>query len=333
MLVQCTVMNRVMISVLVKKIAVLTRDCAGVNASLRSIVRTANSYNIGVLGVLKEYDGLIDGNFIQLDRRSVSGIITAGGTMLKTARSKRFFIETEQQKAVQHIKDKMIDGIIVIGGDGSLRGAHILATKYKIPVICIPATIDNDINGVDLTIGADTAVNVALDALDKIRDTATSLERIFVVEVMGRECGYIALQVALAGGSEEVLIPEKNFDIDKMCEEIKTGNLKGKKSWIIIVAEGKAKGHDIAQLITEKTGLETRVVVLGHIQRGGHPTSVDRILAARLGNYAVNVLRDGITDHCVSLNDGKLITIPLEVAVQPKKIDVNTSYKLIKTLT
>lgn len=316
-----------------KKIAILTRDCAGINAAIRSIVRTASDYKLEVFGVLREYDGLIDNQIITLDRRFVSGIINTGGTILKTARSKRFFIESEQKKAVQNIKNNNIDGLIVIGGNGSLRGAHVLATKYNIPVVGIPATIDNDVNNVDLTIGADTAVNVALDALDKIRDTATSLERIFVVEVMGRECGYIALNVALAGGCEEVLIPEKNFDIDAMCEEIKTGSSKGKASWIIIVAEGKTKGQDIANIITEKTNLETRVVVIGHIQRGGHPTSVDRIMAARLGNYAVNVLSNNVTDHCVSLKDGKLVVIPLEVAIQPKKTDVNTYYKLIKILT
>ena len=268
-----------------------------------------------------------------MDRRSVSGIINQGGTILKTARSTRFLIESEQEKAVKNIKENNIDGLIIIGGDGSLKGAYILATKYSIPIVGIPATIDNDVNGVDLAIGADTAVNVALNALDKIRDTATSLERIFVVEVMGRESGYIALQVALAGGCEEVLIPEKDFDIDKMCEEIKAGSSHGKASWIIIVAEGKAKGHDIANIITEKTGLETRVVVLGHIQRGGHPTSIDRIMAARLGNYAVNVLKDGLTNHCVSVKDDKLVTMPLELVVQPKRINVDIYYKLIKNLT
>jgi 6-phosphofructokinase 1 len=316
-----------------KRIGVITRDCAGINAAIRSVVRTADTYNIEVFGILRGYDGLIDNKFIPLDRRSVSGIINQGGTILKTARSKRFFLESEQKKAVKNIKDNDIDGLIVIGGDGSLRGAHVLATKYEIPVIAIPTTIDNDVNNVDLTIGADTAVNVALDALDKIRDTATSLERIFVVEVMGRECGYIALQVALAGGCEEVLIPEKDFDIDKMCEEIKIGSSNGKASWIIIVAEGKAKGHDIANEITEKTGLETRVVVLGHIQRGGHPTSIDRVMAARLGNYAVNVLRNGLTNHCVCINDGELVTIPIEVAIQPKRTNVDSNYELIKKLT
>lgn len=316
-----------------KKIAILTRDCAGVNAAIRSIVRTASKYHIEILGVIKGYDGLVDGNFVSLNRRSVSGIINQGGTILKTARSKRFFIESEQKKAVQTIKNNNIDSLIVIGGDGSLRGAHVLATRYNIPVVCIPATIDNDINDVDLTIGADTAANVALDALDKIRDTATSLERIFIVEVMGRNCGYIALQVALAGGCEEVLVPEQDINIDAMCEEIKAGNAKGKVSWIVIVAEGKAKGHDIANIITQKTGLETRVAVLGHIQRGGHPTAIDRTMAARLGNYAIDVIQQGQTDYCVALKDSQLVTIPLEIAVQPKEIDVHSYYTLIKLLT
>jgi 6-phosphofructokinase 1 len=223
--------------------------------------------------------------------------------------------------------------VIVIGGNGSLTGAHILATHYNIPVIGIPATIDNDINRVDLSIGSDTAVNVALDALDKIRDTATSLERIFVMEVMGRNCGYIALQVALAGGCEEVLIPEMDSNIGSTCEEIQASYNKGKVSWIVVVAEGKAKAQDIADTITKRTGLETRVAVLGHIQRGGRPTAIDRILAARLGSYAVDVLRNGATDQCVILKNDMLTTIPLDVAIQPKDIDVNGYYKLIKILT
>jgi 6-phosphofructokinase 1 len=318
---------------IMKKIAIITRDCAGVNAAIRSVVRTACSYRIEVVGVLKGYDGLVDGKFITLDRSSVSGIINLGGTFLKTSRSKRFLTDVGQKQAVNNIQEQKIEGIIVIGGNGSLKGAHFLATKYKIPVVGIPATIDNDITGVDLSIGADTAVNVALDAVDKIRDTATSLERIFIVEVMGRESGYIALQVALAGGCEEVLFPEKEFTIEAMCIEIQQGNVKGKSSWIIIVAEGKAKAHDVARIITKKTGLETRVAVLGHIQRGGHPTAVDRILASQLGNYAIKVLRDGQTDLCVSMKNEKLVTIPLSVAIQPKKILVAETYKLIKLLT
>jgi len=315
------------------KIAILTRDCAGVNASIRSVVRTAFYHNIEVVGVLKGYDGLIDGEFLPLNRRSVSGIINQGGTILKTARSKRFFTESGQKQAVQTIHDNKIEGVIVIGGNGSLTGAHILATKYDIPIIGIPATIDNDINGVDLSIGSDTAVNVALDALDKIRDTATSLERIFVMEVMGRNFGYIALQVALAGGCEEVLVPEMDSNIESTIEEIQESHDKGKVSWIVVVAEGKAKAQDIADTITKRTGLETRVAVLGHIQRGGRPTALDRMLAARLGNYAVDVFRNGSTDQCVSLKNDMLTTIPLGIAIQQKDINIESYYKLIKILT
>lgn len=316
-----------------KKIAILTRDCAGVNACIRAIVRTADSYGIETYGVLKGYQGLIDNNFIELDRRSVSGIMNMGGTILKTSRCKRFFEEQYQKQAVENIHKNEIDGLIVVGGNGSLTGAHILASIYGIPVVGIPATIDNDVNNVDLALGVDTAINVALDALDKIRDTATSLERIFVVEVMGRSSGYMALKVALAGGCEEVLIPEMDIDIEKMCNEITDGNKKGKVSWIIIVAEGKAKAQDIGDFITSKTGLETRIAVLGHIQRGGRPTANDRIMAARLGNYAVNVLKDGVTDHCVTIKNNELSTVTLNDAIKPKETNFQSYYDLIKILT
>ncbi len=316
-----------------KKIAILTRDCAGINAAIRSIVRTATKHGLEIKGAIKGYDGLIDGNLISLNHRSVSGILNRGGTILKTSRSNRFYQESRQEQAVRTIKENEIDGLIVIGGNGSLTGAHILAEKFSIPVIGIPATIDNDINSVELTLGADTALNVALDALDKIRDTATSLERIFIVEVMGRSCGYIALNVALAGGCEEVMVPEMDIDLELMCNEIKEGNKLGKVSWIVIVAEGKAKAQDIGNIINKKTGLETRVAVLGHIQRGGIPTARDRLLGARLGNYAVEVLKDGVTDCCVYYKDNQLITIPLNVAIQHKELDVNNYYRLIKILT
>ncbi len=316
-----------------KRIGILTRDCAGINAAIRAVVRTACHHNIEVSGIRRGYEGLIGGEIINLDRLSVSGIINLGGTILKTVRSKKFQTQAGQEQAVKTIKENNINGMIVVGGNGSMAGAHILASKYNIPTIGIPATIDNDINGVDLSIGADTAVNVAVDALDKIRDTATSLERIFVVEVMGRDCGYIALQVALAGGCEEVLIPEKDFDKKMFCEKISAGNVRGKISWIVIVAEGKAKADDIAKIIIETTGLETRVVVLGYIQRGGAPTAVDRILAARLGSYAVEVLRRGETDKCVCLKDDRLDTVPLEIAIQPKQMEIEAYYRLIKILT
>ncbi|PIP11853.1 MAG: ATP-dependent 6-phosphofructokinase [bacterium (Candidatus Stahlbacteria) CG08_land_8_20_14_0_20_40_26] len=316
-----------------KKIGIVTRDCAGINAAIRAVVRTAYFYDIEVVGILKGYEGLINNKIVPLSRHSVSGIINQGGTILKTTRSMKFFTEEGQKEAVKTMQNNGIEGLIVIGGNGSLRGAHELATKHNIPVVGVPATIDNDINGVESAIGADTAINVALDAVDKIRDTALSLERIFVVEVMGRDCGYIALTVALAGGCEEVLLPEKEFNIKKICEEITEGNIKGKISWIIIVAEGRARASDIAKEINEITGLETREVVLGHIQRGGRATAFDRILAARYGNFAVELLKEGETDKCVTLSNNKLITIPLEDAIKPKDIEVEDYYRLIKVLT
>ena len=316
-----------------KRIGILTRDCAGVNAAIRAFVRSAFACNVEVYGIFRGYQGLIEGDIQPLSHRSVSGMINLGGTILKAARSKQFRTVAGQRQAVRTLRDNKIEGLAVVGGNGSLAGAHMLATKYSIPVVGIPTTIDNDVNGVEMSIGADTAVNVALDALDKIRDTATSLERIFVVEVMGRDCGYIALRVALAGGCEEVLLPEKSFNIKKICEEIVEGNIQGKVSWIIIVAEGKAKAIDIAKKINTLTNLETREVVLGHIQRGGRPTAFDRIIAARYANYAFKVLKSGKTDRCVTLRAGKLTTITLAEAIKPKDIEINDYYKLIKILT
>ncbi|MCR4408907.1 MAG: ATP-dependent 6-phosphofructokinase [Candidatus Saccharicenans sp.] len=318
---------------MLRRIGVITRDCAGVNAALRALVRTAASHNLEVLGIIRGYDGLIDGNLTVLDRRSVSGIINLGGTILKSARSERFLTAAGQQQALKTIREHGLDGLVVIGGNGSLSGAHLLATKYGIRVMGIPATIDNDVNGVDFCLGADTAVNVALDALDKIRDTATSLERIFVVEVMGRDCGYLAMKVALAGGCEDVLLPEQDFSLEEICREIEAGNARGKVSWIVIVAEGRATARDVAAAITGLTGLETRIAVLGHIQRGGRPTAFDRILAARLGNAAVEYLMAGETDKCVSLKNDSLELVPLEIAIQPKKLKFEPEYRLLKLLS
>ena len=315
-----------------KKIGILTRDCAGVNACVRAIVRTAVAQGIEPVGFFRGYDGLMDNDCKSFDRRAVSGILGLGGTILKTARALRFKTKEGQALALATIAENKIDGMIVVGGNGSLAGAYALS-QYGIKVIGVPATIDNDINGIDDTIGSETAVNVALDAIDKIRDTATSLERIFVVEVMGRECGYIALQTALAGGCEEVLIPERNFNINDLCEKIAWGRVEGKASWIIIVAEGKAKAADIAGQITQKTGLETREVVLGHIQRGGSPIANDRILAARLGEAAVTYLAAGETAKCVGIKNNEIITIPLEIAIKPKEWNAESYYKLIKILT
>jgi 6-phosphofructokinase 1 len=315
-----------------KRIAILTRDCAGINATVRAAVRTATTAGIEVVGVLRGYEGLINGDFIPLDRRTVSSIINLGGTILKTARCERFFTADGQTTAVQELRSRAVDGLVVIGGNGSLAGAHVLASVHGFRTVGVPATIDNDVNGVDVTIGADTSVNVALDALDKIRDTATSLERIFVVEVMGRRCGWIAMQAALAGGCEEVLLPERDVDAGAMCREIREGRVRGKISWIIITAEGKAKAQDVASAITRDTGLETRIVVLGHIQRGGRPTAFDRILAARLGHAAVEALAEGKSDVCVHVRNGSLEFLPLEIAVKPKVYDITEDYHLLKVL-
>ncbi len=316
-----------------KKIGIVTRDCGGVNAAIRAVVRTASARGLEVVGVMRGYEGLIRGDFVPLDRRSVSGIINLGGTILKSARSEGFFTDEGREMALAAVRAKGIEGLVVIGGNGSLTGAHILANRYGVPVVGVPATIDNDINGVDLSIGADTAVNVALDAVDKIRDTATSLERIFVVEVMGRSCGYLAMQVALAGGCEEVLLPERAFDMTAISNEIRAGNAQGKVSWILIVAEGVAKAEDVATAISLNTGLETRIAVLGHIQRGGRPTAVDRLLAAKLGHRAVLTLAEGGSDVCVSLKDDKPVLIPLATAIRPKTMEIGTDYDLLKVLS
>ncbi|MDD8019920.1 MAG: ATP-dependent 6-phosphofructokinase [Acidobacteriota bacterium] len=316
-----------------RRLGVMTRDCAGINAALRAVVRTATGRQAEVYGIIRGYDGLIDGELRPLDRRTVSGIINLGGTILKSARSERFLTEEGQLQAVRMIENHKLDGLIVIGGNGSLTGAHLLATKYGFQVIGIPATIDNDLGQVDQCLGADTAVNVALDALDKIRDTATSLERIFVVEVMGRECGYLAMKVALAGGCEDVILPEQDFDLNEICQEIQAGNAQGKVSWIVIVAEGKARAQDVATAITLLTGLETRIAVLGHIQRGGRPTAIDRILGAKLGWAAVEALLAGENDKCITLKNEEIIPIPLEMVIKPKKLVFEPEYRLLKLLS
>jgi 6-phosphofructokinase 1 len=319
----------------IKRIAVLTTggDAPGMNAAIRAAVRYAIHNKLEVIGVLRGYWGLINEELKILDRRSVSGIINQGGTILKTARCPEFQTQEGQDRAFGILKKNSIDGLIIIGGDGSFRGAHQFFTKYKVPCIGIPASIDNDINGIDVTIGSDTAINTALCAIDNIRDTATSMERIFVVEVMGRNSGFIALSVALAGGCEDVIIPEKSFDLKEMCNDIVEGNLRGKLSWIIVVAEGAASAADIARRITEMTSLETRPVVLGHIQRGGRPTAASRELALNFGCQAVEFLLRGQTDKAVAMNNGEITTVDLGFAITKKKLEVDRLYNLIKVLT
>ncbi len=319
----------------IKKIAVLTSggDGPGMNAGIRSVVRCAVSHGIKVSGVIKGYEGLIDDNFIELDHRSVANLISRGGTFLKTARSPRFKTEEGQKAAVETLNRHHIDGLVVIGGDGSYAGAFDLFHKWSVPVVGIPGTIDNDLSGTDQTIGCHTAVNTALEAIDKIRDTAHSMERIFVVEVMGHHSGYIAMQVALGSGSEDVIIPEKEFDYKAMYEDIKEGHKKGKISWMIVVAEGAGKAHEVASKVTEITKFESRYVVLGHIQRGGVPTAPDRILATRLGAAAVDCLMKGQYGKAVGVLQNKINLVDLGHACKASVIPIDEYCKLIKILT
>ncbi|MDD5668871.1 MAG: 6-phosphofructokinase [Candidatus Omnitrophica bacterium] len=318
-----------------KRIGVLTSggDGPGMNAAIRAVVRYAWHMKLEVMGIYRGYAGLINGEIALLDRRSVSNIINRGGTILKTARSEEFKTVKGQKRAVELLKTHGIDGLVVIGGDGTYHGGRVLSQKWNIPCIGLPGTIDNDINGTDSTIGYDTAINTAIDAIDKIRDTATSMERIFVVEVMGRASGSIALQVALGSGAEDVIIPERKYDIAGMCHDIVEGNLRGKVSWIIVVAEGKAKAGDIAKQITDLTSLETRVAVLGHVQRGGNPTVRDRNLGARLGQKAVELLLEGKSGKAVGVISDKINVVDFEEAIKKRKVNTNDLYNLVRILT
>ena len=318
-----------------KKIAVLTTggDAPGMNPAIRAVVRYGISRKLEVVGVYRGWLGLINEELKVFDHRSVSGIIGQGGTILKTARCPEFNTKESQDRAFNTIKKYAIDGLVVIGGNGSFTAAHNFGVKYNIPCVGIPASIDNDINGIDFTIGSDTAINTALNAIDNIRDTSTSMERVFVVEVMGRDCGFIALAVALAGGCEEVIIPEIKFDLHKICHDIVEGNIRGKVSWIIVLAEGAGHAQDIASKITEITSLDARSVVLGHVQRGGRPTAVSRDLALRLGQAAVDCLLEGRHDRVVGFKCGKIIEVDFLTAIKKKELKADYWYSLIKTLT
>lgn len=318
-----------------KRIGVLTSggDAPGMNAAIRSVVRCAIHATLEVVGICRGYQGLIDNEVKPLDRRSVSNIISRGGTILKTARCPEFLTKEGRAKAFQILRKHRIDGLVVIGGNGTYQGSIALSKEHDIPCIGVPGTIDNDLNGTEVTIGSDTAVNTALEAIDKIRDTATSMERIFVIEVMGRKSGFIAMQVAVGGGAEGVLIPERQRDIPELCGDIVEGNARGKVSWIIIVAEGAAKAHDVAKEITERTSLETRVVVLGHIQRGGNPTAQDRIVATRLGAEAVNLLIKGERGKALGIVSDEITVCDLTFAIQKKELPVARICGLIKMLT
>jgi len=315
-----------------KRIGVLTSggDSPGMNAAIRSVVRCAIHQGLEVKGIMRGYEGLINDEVIDMNARSVSNILTEGGTILKTSRSKEFMTKNGRKKASLTVKLNKIDALVIIGGNGSFRGAHVLWKEFKVRNIGIPATIDNDISGSDYTLGAHTAVNTALDAIDKIRDTVSSMERIYVIEVMGRKDPFIAINVGLAGGAEDVIFPSGRYTIKDMCRDVISGHKKGKKSWIIVVSEGVAKAPDIAKQMSKKTGFSVRPVVLGHIQRGGSPEAFDRILGSRLGFEAVQALLKGHTDAMVGIVSHKPKVTNYSEAAKKDKKKVSLEKKMYK---
>lgn len=304
-----------------ERIGVLTSggDAPGMNAAIRAVVRTAINYGTEVYGFLRAYDGLIKGDFVNLTSKDVGGIIQRGGTILQSARSDKFRTKEGRAEAYRNIIDNNIEALIVIGGDGTFTGANIFYQEYGIPIIGIPGTIDNDLCGSDATIGYDTAMNTVIEAVDKLKDTASSHDRLFFVEVMGRDAGFIALNTGIATGAEDILIPETRTYIDDLIINLKANKRKGKKSGIIIVAEGDKFGgaYELAKKIKElDSSYSTRVTVLGHVQRGGSPTVADRVLATKLGFYAVEALKLGHKDEMVGIVNGKLKYTALDLAIK-----------------
>ena len=311
-----------------KTIGVLTSggDSPGMNTALRSIVRTCAHYKIKCIGIVRGYSGLIEDNTKVLNTRSVRGIINKGGTFLYSARCDEFRQASGRKKAYKTLRNNNIDGLIVIGGDGSFTGALKLKDEFNFPVIGIPGTIDNDIFGTSHTLGYDTALNTVMDAIDKIRDSAISHDRLFFVEVMGKDAGYIALRSGIAIGAQEILIPEVNTKINDLIDSLKNSKKSGKTSSIIVVAEGYKLGKNVYQIadeIQEKLpNYQVRVSVLGHIQRGGRPSCFDRVLGTKMGVKAVELLKDAKTGIMVGTQHGKIVTVPLKKAISEKtKID------------
>jgi 6-phosphofructokinase 1 len=325
----------------IKTIGVLTSggDAPGMNAAIRAVVRAGIYHGFKVMGIRKGYNGLINGEITEMSLRSVSDIIHRGGTILQTARCPEFRTEEGIKRAISMAKVFGIDAIVVIGGDGSYRGAREMS-KLGMNVIGLPGTIDNDIGCTEYTIGYDTAMNTVQDAIDKIRDTAYSHERCSVLEVMGRHAGYIALNVGIAGGAEVVLLPEKSFDLNKdVIKPIIEGRNRGKKHYVVIVAEGVVMGEgaasaiDIAKEIQDKTGIEARATILGHIQRGGSPTVQDRVMASMMGVKAVEALKNGKENRIVSLKDNQIVDIEINEALDIQKIIDDDIIEMSKILS
>ncbi|MBU9712925.1 6-phosphofructokinase [Evansella tamaricis] len=317
-----------------KRIGILTSggDSPGMNAAIRAVVRKAIYHNLEVYGIYYGYAGLINGDIKKLEIGSVGDIIHRGGTILYTARCEEFKTLEGQQKGIEQLKKLGIEALVVIGGDGSFQGARKL-TEHGFPTIGVPGTIDNDIPCTDFTIGFDTALNTVIDAIDKIRDTATSHERTYVIEVMGRDAGDIALWSGLADGAETILIPEEQYNMDDIIARLQRGRERGKKHSIIVVAEGVGSGVDIGKEIQDKTNFETRVTVLGHIQRGGSPTASDRVLASRLGAHAVELLLDGQAGKMVGIQQNQLVSHDIKEALSQKHVLDQQMYQLSKELS
>ena len=306
----------------IKKIAVMTSggDSPGMNAAIRSVVRACAYYRVSCVGIYRGYEGLIDGDFIELTARSVNNIINKGGTILKSARSNEFRTKEGRIKAHENLLEQGIEAMVTIGGDGTFTGAVIFNEEFNFPIIGIPGTIDNDIFGTSHTLGYDTALNTAVEAIDKIRDTASSHNRLFFVEVMGRDAGFIALNAGVGAGAEEILIPEENLGLDRMLESLKKSRRTGKSSSIVVVAEGDKSGKNVYQLaeyVEENLPeYDVRVSVLGHMQRGGSPSCFDRVLASRLGVKAVELLLDGKTNLMVGLKNNEVISTSIAEAIK-----------------
>ena len=312
----------------IKKIGVLTSggDSPGMNAAIRSVVRTCAYHNVECIGIYRGYQGMIEGDFEELGPRSVKDIINKGGTVLKSARSKEFMLPEGRKKAHAHLVKAGIDAIVVIGGDGSFTGAEIFNNEFNFPVMGIPGTIDNDIFGTSHTLGYDTALNTVVEAIDKIRDTASSHDRLFFVEVMGRDAGHIALNAGIGAGAEEILIPEENLGLERLLESLEKSKASGKSSSIVVIAEGDKIGKNVFELKdyvdANLPEYDVRVSVLGHMQRGGSPSCFDRVLASRLGVKAVESLLEGKSNYMVGLKDDKVCLTPIEQAIKGKtKID------------
>jgi len=318
----------------IRSIAVLTSggDSQGMNAAVRAVVRSGLYHNLKVFGIQRGYYGLIHEDIREMDLRSVGDIIHRGGTILQTARSKEMMTLEGQQLAADNLRKHGIDALVVIGGDGSYQGAQKLS-KLGIATMALPGTIDNDISYTDFTIGFDTAVSIVVDAINKLRDTMTSHERSSVVEVMGRHCGDIALYAGLASGAESILVPEIPFKIEEVAERMKENFRSGKRHSIVIVAEGVGGGEEIGGQIRNLTGLDTRVTVLGHVQRGGTPTHNDRILASRLGDFAVRKLLEGESGKACGVINRELVTTDIDLVVNTKKPFNRELYELALRLS